>query len=324
MRELLEQDLREFYAAYDASYDPDPGLRRVRARGYEHRPRIRRLWAGLAASGTALAAASFSAVLLLSSGASVAYAGWTPTPTTPSASALASAIAQCRKLAQPLDPSLRATVGHSRADRCAGKPVLAEARGKYVALIYAESGQMSELVTGGDQATTGFQGPIPRAPARGRLTTPSMAVPNPALQGSPAVRLNREISHLKALERQLHGYRGSISLLILQKYHFAGLAQQVKGDTDSQAIDAVQRRITSMSQGTSQPSTHREPQPQLAYAFGRAGTAISAVTFNFASGKTVKATVENGWYFAWWPWSSSPSSAQVVTTSGRATIPLKR
>jgi hypothetical protein len=278
----------------------------------------------LAASGTALAAASVSGVLLLSSGASVAYAGWTPTPTTPSATALASAIAQCKKLAPPLDPSLRTAVGHSRAERCTGKPVLAEARGKYVALIYAESGQMNELVTGGDQATTGFQGPVPRAPAPDRLTTPSMAVPNPALQGPPAVRLEREITHLKALERQLQGYRGSISLLALQKYHFAGLAQLLKGDSDSQAIDAVQRRITSMSQRTPQPATHRKGQPQLAYAFGRAGTAISAVTFNFANGKTVKATVENGWYFAWWPWASSPTSAQMVTTSGRATMPLKR
>ncbi len=161
MRELLEHDLREFYAAYDAAYDPYPGLLRVRARSSEHRPRIRRLWAGLAASGTALAAASVSAVLLLSSGASVAYAGWTPTPTTPSATALASAIAQCKKLAPPLDPSLRTAVGHSRAERCAGKPVLAEARGKYVALIYAESGQMNELVTGGDQADDRLSGTNP-------------------------------------------------------------------------------------------------------------------------------------------------------------------
>ena len=229
MTESVEKDLRDFYAAYDAAYDPAPGVLRVRTRSHQQSSRIRLSWAALAAGATALAAAATSAVLLLVSGASVAYAGWTPTPTTPSASALAAAIAQCKKLAQPLSASLRATVGHSRADQCDGRPVLTEDAGNSIALIYAENGQMNELVTGGGLATNGFQGPIPPAPAPDRLTAPAMAVPNPDLQGSPAARLRREISHLNVLERQLHGYRGSVSLLVLEKYHFAGLARTSPG-----------------------------------------------------------------------------------------------
>jgi hypothetical protein len=323
MHDLLENDLREFYAAYDAAYDPVPGLTRVRAREREQVPHRQRLWAALAACATALAGGITAAVLLLSSGASVAYAGWTAVPTTPSPAALASAIAQCKKYAQPLDPALRAPAAHSRADQCDGIPILTDARGKYVGLIYAEDGQMSELVTGGHIGTSGFEGPIPRAPAPSRLTAPAMAVPNPDLEGSPTVRFKREISHLTALERQLHGYHASISALVLEKYHFAGLAQQLRGASDAEAMALVQRRIESMSQRIPQHSAAKSREPQLAYAFGRAGARVSAVTFTFASAKPVKATVENGWYFAWWPWAKSPLAARVMTASGTTTMPLK-
>jgi hypothetical protein len=279
------------------------------------------MWAVIAVFASALTAGAAAAVLLLSSGASVAFAGWTPVPTTPSAAALASAVAQCRKLAQPLDTALRTTVGRSRAAQCEGKPVLADARGKYVSLIYAENGQMSELVTGGRIGTSGFEGPIPAPPAPDRLTAPEMAVPNPELEGSPAVRLKRELSQLQALAVELRGYRGSVSLLVLQKFHFAGLAQQVQGDTDAQAIAAVRRRIASTS--ARRPQSKGGQNPKLAYAFGRAGRDVSAVTFKFADGKTVRATVEHGWYFAWWPWASSPLTARVVTPSGTTVIPIR-
>jgi hypothetical protein len=52
---------------------------------------------------------------------------------------------------------------------------------------------------------------------------------------------------------------------------------------------------------------------------GLAGSDVSAVTFDFADGKTVEATVENGWYFAWWPGDSWPTSVQVTTSSGTLT-----
>jgi hypothetical protein len=320
MRELFENDLREFYRSFDAAYDPVPGLARVRAHAPARR-RGQRMWAVLAAGTSALTAGGATAVLLLSSGASVAFAGWTPVPTTPTAAALASAVAQCRKLAQPLDPALRNTVGRSRAAQCDGNPILTDARGKYVSLIYAENGQMSELVTGGRIGTSGFEGPIPANPAPDRLTAPAMAVPNASLEGSPATRLKRELSQLQALAVELRGYRGSVSLLVLQKFHFAGLAQQVQGNTDAQAIAAVRRRIVSIS--ARRPKLTDRQNPQLAYAFGRAGSDVSAVSFKFANGKTVRATVEHSWYFAWWPWASSPLTARIVTSSGTTVIPIR-
>ena len=47
--------------------------------------------------------------------------------------------------------------------------------------------------------------------------------------------------------------------------------------------------------------------------YGLAGSDISAVTFTFANGLAVQATVQSGWYFAWWPGFDDPASVQVTT-----------
>jgi len=59
------------------------------------------------------------------------------------------------------------------------------------------------------------------------------------------------------------------------------------------------------------------------YALGQAGSDVSAVKFSFANGKTVTASVQNGWYFAWWPWTSDPTSVTVTTRTGAITSPMK-
>jgi hypothetical protein len=58
------------------------------------------------------------------------------------------------------------------------------------------------------------------------------------------------------------------------------------------------------------------------WAVGQAGSDVSGVTFGFAGGKTVVATLQNGWYFAWWPWTTEPTSATVTTSSGAVTSPM--
>ena len=52
------------------------------------------------------------------------------------------------------------------------------------------------------------------------------------------------------------------------------------------------------------------------YTLGLAGSNITAVTFRFGDRMTVDATVQNGWYFAWWPNSDSPTSVRLTTKSG--------
>lgn len=55
---------------------------------------------------------------------------------------------------------------------------------------------------------------------------------------------------------------------------------------------------------------------------GLAGSDVSAVTFRFADGTTVEATVQNGWYFAWWPGDSWPSTVRITTSTGTLTSPM--
>jgi hypothetical protein len=64
--------------------------------------------------------------------------------------------------------------------------------------------------------------------------------------------------------------------------------------------------------------------------YGLAGRGVTAVTFILRHHKTVNATVENGWYFAWWPemvtqespWGSRPVAVRVTTASGTVTSPM--
>jgi hypothetical protein len=51
---------------------------------------------------------------------------------------------------------------------------------------------------------------------------------------------------------------------------------------------------------------------------GMAGSDVSEITFDLAGGLTVDATIQNGWYFAWWPGlDDGPTSVQITTTSGQ-------
>lgn len=57
------------------------------------------------------------------------------------------------------------------------------------------------------------------------------------------------------------------------------------------------------------------------YAFsqGAVGAGVSGVTLKLSDDTTVTATVQNGWYVAWWPGSADLVSADVQTDSGTHT-----
>ena len=58
-----------------------------------------------------------------------------------------------------------------------------------------------------------------------------------------------------------------------------------------------------------------------AYSFaeGRTGDGVSAVTLNLDDGSKVQATVENGWFVAWWPGTQAVTSAGITTPAGVST-----
>jgi hypothetical protein len=54
----------------------------------------------------------------------------------------------------------------------------------------------------------------------------------------------------------------------------------------------------------------------LTYAYGHAGTRVTAVTLDLANGVRVEATVQNGFYAAWWPSQTDVSATELTTSEG--------
>jgi len=230
--------------------------------------RRRRLWAAVSALGTVVAAGTTAAILLLSSGASVAYAGWSAVPSTVTPAVLASVTEACNKAAPH----------NSRHDwplLTAGQAVVSEARGRYTAAVYYPAAvydpagtQVFACITNGSGGTasqsSGFgQRGIPK-PGADQITDVGGGT-----GGAP-------------------GFGG--------------------GDPNQPPPQSGQAgSMRSAVQVTGVESDD----------FGMAGSDVSAVTFDFAGGATVDATVQNGWYFAWWPMLDDPASVQITTTSGQ-------
>lgn len=158
-------------------------------------------------------------------------------------------------------------------------PVLSEARGRYVAVISVSHGQATACVTDGADSASQSGFMHFSTPAAGRIGAPAM-------YGSSAP-----------------GFPGSSHqrLTAFQKHMIAKLCA-------NSSVGCVTRlsRLT-------RESGH------VSVAFGRAGAGVTRVAFELPHRSAVNATVEHGWYFAWWPWRIWPSNARVTTPSGITT-----
>ncbi len=240
MNDLLESELRTAFAARIETLSPQ---REARLCAFDYRSRARRhrrIWAAMGTSGTALTGGAVAAILILSSGASVAE-GWTAVPSTPSAAAVAAATAACNWVNDRNGPPI-----------LSGTPVLTDGRGSYTAAIYVDGHVAHICISNGQHEGTGIE-------MNGRIL--SVEAPGPDQLGSPSGGGGRA-----------PGFPGS----------------------SGQEMDVQ----------------------------GLAGSDVSAVTFKFADGSAVEATVQNGWYFAWWPGDSWPSSVRVTTSTGTLTSPM--
>ena len=256
MTDALEQELRAALAERAAAMHADDASERLQRIDYDGGSRWRhripsRLppWPALGAAAAALVAGIFTFIVLLSSGTTAAYAGWSAVPTTPSAPALAAAKASCKRVGGPL---------FTRA--VAGRLVLTDERGRYIAELFTSGIDVGICITndtggggsvGGDALVLGFY-----------------AAPGPDQLGISG------------------GGGGSAP----------GFAD-AGSPTDSVGAGSNAGR-----------EIHR---------YGRAGNDIAAVTFVFSDGSKVDATVENGWYFAWWPNLNQPASVRATTRSGQ-------
>ncbi len=246
MNDLLESDLR---AAFMARFEAVGPERELRLGTFDYRSRTirrRRLWAAMGTGGTALTGGLVAAILMLSSGASVAE-GWTAVPSAPSAAAVAAATAACNWAHDQNGPPV-----------LTGTPVLTEGRGSYTAAIYV-NGQVAHICISNSQHTG-------TSLAMDHTSLFFDAAPGPDQLGLPV-----------GFGAGAVGFPGSAN---------SGAAGQEENVS------------------------------------GLAGNDVSAVTFDFADGSTVEATVQNGWYFAWWPGDSWPISVRVTTSSATLTSPM--
>ena len=243
MNDLLESDLR---AAFTARFETVAPGRELRLRTFDYRLRTtrrRRLWAAMGTGGTALTGGVVAAILMLSSGASVAE-GWTAVPSAPSAAAVAAATAACNWAHDLNGPPI-----------LTGTPVLTDGRGSYTAAIYVDGHVAHICISNGQHTAT------------------------------------------------------SLAMTDMPLFFDAAPGPDQLGDPDGFGGDAV-----GFPGSANSPASRGEEDVQ-----GLAGSDVSAMTFDFADGSTVDATVQNGWYFAWWPGDSWPTSVQVTTSSATLT-----
>lgn len=260
MSDPLETEIRRVLAARAAAVPPD-AARWLTEIDYEARPMateasrrwrptLRRRWhmPALGAAAAAVAAAIGVAVVLLTSAAPVAYAGWSPIPTTPTPAAVRAAMAAC----DAMHPGPLAAKAFGRS------PVLVDARGRYTALVFVAGDDVSDCISDGLRKHTGVGGS------------------NLTFDAKPG--------------------RDQLGL-------FSG--EGGGSDLGFAGVNGGEKHL-----------------------FGMAGRDVTGVKFVFAKGITVDATVENGWYFAWWPYqrdpprgvlppASNPTSVVVTTSSGK-------
>ena len=144
MSDLLESELRSAFAARLETLSPD---RESRLCAFDYRSRARRhrrAWAAMGTGGTAVTGGVVAAILMLSSGASVAE-GWTAVPSAPSPAAVAAATAACNWVNDRNGPPI-----------LSGTPVLTDGRGSYTAAIYVNGRVAHICISNGEHEGTGI------------------------------------------------------------------------------------------------------------------------------------------------------------------------
>lgn len=240
------------------------------------------------AGGVALVAVLVLTVFDLGAGTQRAYAGWTPMPTQPASGQLAAAEAAC------VNGSLRKDLERMQAIR--------EGRGGT-----PERGAAAPAGGGGQSPAWEQQSP---APERRSPPMPTIAPGE--------------------WQRTLSDTRGPYTMLIFQTA--AGQAQGFclsRGSTLLDANESYDTRATTVPAGQvhvylmGEAGQGGDPgEEPYSYVNGQTGAGVTAVTLDLESGEQIQASVENGWFLAWWPGSARASEAAVSTANGTSSQSL--
>jgi len=86
---------------------------------------------------------------------------------------------------------------------------------------------------------------------------------------------------------------------------------EISGGGAGNAADATAGTIELNGAGESDSDGHA-----LTMVDGRIGSGVTGVTITRSDGSSVRATVKNGWYLAWWPGSERAVTAHVANANG--------
>lgn len=289
MTEAFESELRTALANGARALPVDGVIARLETVDYGSRRRQRWTLPITAVTGTALAAAALT-VILLSSGSSgpevlpltarpnvqvTAYVGWTAIPDKASAASVTSARASCGRMMY-----IHIT---------ARDVLLNDSRGPFVEIIYnnKSDGRVWSCISKNGRAR--LAGTVdttanPR-PDRYEITRPVYGAGIAPI--NPSTRRRTRPTPKQARER----------------------SAQVRKMTRDE-IPLTPNSLVTTS--------------------GVAGRDVKSVVLILKGGERVRATVQHGWYSAWWPGSAEhrvyaiPVAAEVLTTSGTHTINLRR
>lgn len=288
MSQNIESELRAAFGQRAAEVRED-SVARVRNHDYTTPRRRRRVHVAVRASGAgALAAGLGVTIAAFLSSAPAAYANWSPTPSSASTSQTEAAESACftalgNGIAQADSNQESSTF---IADMSAWHSVIEDVRGPYVLVGYSAS------QNGASNSAT-------------CLTPTTTAWP-----GGPEIFVSN-------LSSDSSGNTGGESAA------FGGPLQS--GSVVNTAVTSSVAFGASLTPAN--PDTIANPsidaaRPEVTFVIGDAGAAVSALTLDLSDGTNVGATVQNGYYAAWWPTDSTLASAQVTSPEGVTTVTL--
>jgi hypothetical protein len=213
---------------------------------------------------------------------------------------LREALSDC---AAQLDPDsiarLRAIDYHPRRHRIGRLPAI----GALAAA--AGTAGVAALVTLGSSAGPAFAGwqPAPTAPVPGQLADAAQACGQGL--GSPLLSDSRG-----PYTASIYGDSTNSDVCL------SGNGVSMSSSSASQApVNVAAGQIEPDGGGTRDAAGNA-----LTLVDGRTGPGVNAVRIERGDGSSVKATVTNGWYLAWWPGTVRAMKAEVTTASGTSTV----
>jgi hypothetical protein len=198
----------------------------------------------------------------------------------------------------------------------------------------AATGAAVWLFALGPQTSTAFAGwtTSPTAAAPGQLSTAEsnceqrVATIPPAPAPVQGAASRGSAASLAQLRPVLTDTRGPFTWVILADNDASSYASCISGPTLTAVSAGGSSTPLSASAGqlalSSSSQTRTPDGDSYSFAEGRVGGGVTAATLVLADGTRVQATLQNGWFAAWWPTDQAVSSALVTNAGGTTTEEL--